>query len=140
MNDSTYSVTGLEESNTDGIYEFKRILIIELKRGSFEITRSEMDQAGGYVEDFIGSGYLDGDFVISAFVVGSRISPKIQRDRTVGNRGNIKAVTFGQIVRTAEQRLFRLRAVLNERYDLQTGVDIFNDLKEKNEPTLTLNV
>jgi len=140
LSDFTYSVTGLEEITADGIYEFKKILIIELKRGGFEITREEMNQAGGYVEDFIGSGYLDGDFEICAFVVGSKISPKIQRDRTVGSRGNIKAVTFGQIVRTAEQRLFRLRTVLNERYDLQSGVDIFNDLKAKNTATLDLNI
>jgi hypothetical protein len=139
LSDFTYSVTGLEEITADGIYQFKKILIIELKRGGFEITRSEMDQAGGYVEDFIGSGYLDGDFEIKAFVVGSKINEKIQRDRTVG-RGTIKAITFGQIVRTAGQRLFRLRTVLNERYDLQSGVDIFNDLKTKNEPTLDLNV
>ncbi len=140
LNDSTYSVTALEESNSDGIYEFKKILLIELKRGSFEIGSGEMNQAGDYVEAFLGSGYLDGSFEIHAFVVGSKISPKIQRERTAGARGTIKAITFGQIVRTAEQRLFRLRNVLGDRYDFRSGMDIFNDLNDRNEQTLDLNI
>ena len=140
LKDSTYSVTGLEESNSDGMFEFRKILLIELKRGGFEIGRDEMNQASGYVEDFLGSGYLDGNFEVNAFVVGSKINSKTQRDRTVGTHGKINAITFGQIVRTAEQRLFRLRCVLGDRYDPVSGMDIFNDLKDKDQQELGLNI
>ncbi|MDF7808891.1 ATP-binding protein [Pontiellaceae bacterium B12219] len=137
--DSTFSVAGLEECEGDtGLLEFKKILIIELKRGGFKISRKEMGQANDYVEDFLASGHLDGCFTIDAFVVGSEIADKTQRQRKVGSedRGKIVAVTFGQLVRTAQQRLFRLRDVLNERYELQTGMEIFNNLKVGDEQTM----
>lgn len=54
------------------------VLLIELKRGGFEMDRKEMDQESGYVDDILCCGLLGGQPKISAFVVGHKMKKGIQ--------------------------------------------------------------
>jgi hypothetical protein len=102
-----------------------------LKKGRSEIGRSEVDQAAGYIEDLLHCGLLDGPPKIVSFVVGHLISDKLSRVRKVGehDEGRIEAVTYQQLVRTANARLFSIRDAVEERYPenghalLDRGVD-----------------
>ncbi|MBB5395133.1 hypothetical protein [Mucilaginibacter sp. AK015] len=105
-------------------------MIIELKRGAFKLTRDERNQAHGYVEDFVNCGSLIGSPYVEAFVVGDTFSEKITPISTVVNENNVEVgkvriTTFGQLVDTAERRLFGLRQKLNKRYDDIPGMDLF---------------
>jgi len=134
--DSTFSFTGTERFYGEPtMITFDRILIIELKRGGFKLGRKERNQAYGYVEDFIGCGSNIGNPFIQAFVVGENISGKLQPITSVENaqeveQGKIRIVTYGQLVDTAERRLFRLREKLNERYDNIPGLELFEKAKQ----------
>jgi hypothetical protein len=93
------------------------------------LSRDERNQAQGYVEDFMNCGSLIGTPYIEAFVVGKTFSEKIQPISTVKNENNIemgkiRITTYGQLVDTAEKRLFGLREKLSERYDDIPGVDL----------------
>lgn len=127
---STLSVTGTEDINNDTeLAELKKVLIIELKHGGFEITRKERDQAVGYTEDFTSCGSIIGNPYITTFIVGHTISPKLQPIQKIENenkveRGIVRATTFSQLVDTAEKRLFRLRDSLNNRYDDLPGMEL----------------
>lgn len=101
------------------------VLVIELKRGGFDLERKEMEQATGYVEDILGCGLVEGKPRINAFVVGHSIRQGVQTKRGVGDPefGVIRATTYWQLVRTAEQRLFKLRDRLKDRYDTLSGSD-----------------
>lgn len=131
LNDATASITGTEMfDNETGLSTVNKVLIIELKRGKFKLTREERNQAQGYVEDFVNCGSLIGTPYIEAFVVGESFSEKIQPISTVQNEnkvemGKIRITTFGQLVDTAEKRLFGLRQKLGERYDDIPGMDLF---------------
>ncbi|WP_437917696.1 ATP-binding protein [Sphingobacterium sp. LRF_L2] len=131
LNNSTASVTGIESFDNDSnLSTLSKILIIELKRGGFNLTREERNQAQGYVEDFMGCGNIIGNPYIEAFVVGESFSEKIQPISTVINEnkvemGKIRIATFGQLVDTAEKRLFGLRQKLSDRYDDIPGMDLF---------------
>lgn len=131
LNDATASITGTEMfDNETGLSTVNKVLIIELKRGKFKLTREERNQAQGYVEDFVNCGSLIGTPYIEAFVVGESFSEKIQPISTVQNEnkvemGKIRITTFGQLVDTAEKRLFGLRQKLSERYDDIPGMDLF---------------
>lgn len=116
--DSTLSAVATDEL-IEGTPQLSRILIIELKRGGFTIGRDEMHQAAGYIEDLVASGKLDGAPYIQAFVVGHEINPKVQRTNRIGDpeRGRVDAWTFGQVVRIANARLFRLREQVAQRYE-----------------------
>jgi hypothetical protein len=103
-------------------------MIIELKKGKSSIGRTEMSQADGYVQDFLQSGAMDGTPVIRAFVVGHEISPKTSREKDILEegvvRGKVAATTYGQLTRSASQRLFKLRERIPARYEEVSGADL----------------
>lgn len=130
--ESTFSVVATDEIDTEesDLTRIRDVLIIELKRGGFTVTRKEMDQATGYIEDILSCGLVDGAPSIRAFVVGHKLDPKMQTKRTVGDGKDasvVQAVTFGQLVRTANKRLFKLKEKIPARYEQLTG----NELAEK---------
>jgi hypothetical protein len=117
--DRTVSAMGTEDVDPDtGLATLRMLLLIELKRGGAEIGRTEMNQADGYVQDLIHCGLLDGPPRIRCFVVGHRVSDKMEKVKKVGEpeTARIQAVTYKQLVRTANARLFRVRDCVQERY------------------------
>jgi hypothetical protein len=78
--------------------EMQQILIIELKRGGFELTRKEVNQADGYVQDIKASGAVSGTPSICAWIVGQKIAAGVEREKTLGDYGIVRATTFGTLV------------------------------------------
>jgi len=126
--DATVSGVATEQVNEQsGLVEIRDILLIELKRGSSKITRENIHQASDYVEDLLRSGLLDGTPYFRAFVVGHSIDEKVEPKRSIGENpvlGRVQAATYGQLVRSAQKRLFRLRERLASRYEEVTGTDL----------------
>jgi hypothetical protein len=133
---STISVTGIESFNEDDSLVFvNKILIIELKRGEFKLTKEERNQAQGYAEEFINTGSLIGSPYVDAFVVGNSYSEKMQPITTIKNdqeieKGKVRVTLFSQLVSTAEKRLFGLREKLTERYEDIPGMKLFMQVTE----------
>jgi len=126
--DTTFSAVATEDINPDtSIATFRRILLVELKKGGAVIGRANMDQANGYVEDLVNSGHIDGLPFIHAFVVGNELDPRTTAVRRVGDpeRGRVEATTFGQLIRTANARLFKIRDQVKDRYP-ETGKDLLD--------------
>jgi hypothetical protein len=123
--DATVSGVSTEQvDDQSGLAVMKQVLLIELKRGALEITREHVHQASDYVEDFLRSGLLEGAPTFKAFVVGHRISPKVEALREIPPRATIQLATYGQLVRSAHKRLFRLRERLTTRYEEVSGTDL----------------
>ncbi len=128
--DATCSVVGTEafDSANSNLMRIQDVLIIELKKGRSAIGREEMNQADGYIQDFLGSGALDGTPIFRAFVVGYEIAPKTAREKEIKEesvlRGKVMATTYGQLTRTAHQRLFRLKERIPARYEDVSGADL----------------
>lgn len=122
---STMAITGTEEfSDETELSTISKILIIELKRGGFKLTRDERNQAQNYTEDLL-SSFLNAR--INAYVVGYEIADNVQRITTVGNNeaGKIFVSSFSQLVDTAERRLFGLRKKLANMYDDVPGMELY---------------
>jgi hypothetical protein len=130
LGDATCSIVGTEgfDAADPSLTRIQSVLIIELKRGHFAIGREEMNQADGYVQDFLASGALDGTPMFRAFVVGHEITPKTVREKDLMEekvlRGRVQAVTYGQLTRSAHQRLFRLKERIPARYEDVSGADL----------------
>jgi hypothetical protein len=126
--DATFSGVAAEAADdASGLSTLKDVLLIELKRGDSEICRENVNQACDYVEDLLNSGLLDGKPYFKAFVVGHRVHPKVQPVRQIGENpvlGRVQATTYGQLVRSAERRLFRIRERLSTRYEEVTGSEL----------------
>jgi hypothetical protein len=107
----------------------KHILLIELKKGQSTIGREEMGQAQNYVQDIQQCGLIEGSPAIDAYVVGHNVSNKVSTPIEIAKTLKVHAVTFGQLVRTGDKRLFRLRNVLSERYDQKgTGSKVLDEV------------
>lgn len=74
---TTWQMTGFEgfDPSDPTVVQIQSVLVIELKRGDFPLTRKEVNQADGYVQDIYNSGAMSGTPYISAWVVGQRVSP-----------------------------------------------------------------
>lgn len=92
-----------------------QILIIELKRGGFEIGEDEVAQAQNYVRQIKKSGILHKESFIHAFVVGAQIGD-IDAHRK-SDSGVVDVVTYGILVDTAKTKLFGLKEKLEEHYN-----------------------
>ncbi|MEQ1638733.1 MAG: ATP-binding protein [Methylococcales bacterium] len=136
MADATYSIVGTEtfDSHDQNLTKIQDVLIIELKKGKSKIGRDEMNQADGYVQDFIGSGLMDGTPLIRAFVVGYEVDDKTLKikESKVGDvlRGRVTATTYGQLIRSANHRLFKLKDKIPTRYDEVTGGDLMTKVMQ----------
>ena len=129
---STISVTGTDHfSSETGLVVLSKVLIIELKRGGFEIGREERNQAQSYIEDLIALGADASSY--NAFVVGDSVAKTLQRHSSVGDNGNIYVTTFSQLVDTAERRMFGLREKLSTMYDDVPGMELYLQTKMKLE-------
>lgn len=117
---TTWQMTGVEvfDPIDTTITQIQQVLVIELKKGGYELARKEINQADGYVQDIASAGIISGQPYICAWVVGQTISAGVEREKRLGNPeyGRIRAVTFGSLVDTANARLLKLRSVLSERY------------------------
>jgi hypothetical protein len=119
---TTLQLTGIEgfDHADPALTQLQHVLITELKKGGFELTRKEVNQADGYVQDVAASGAISGQPHISAWVVGQKVAAGVAKDKTLtdGQRayGRVRATTFGTLVDTANRRLLKLRDALSERY------------------------
>lgn len=119
----TIQLTGVESFDPfdTTLTQMRNILLIELKKGGFKLTRDEVFQADGYVQDIASCGLMEGAPHISAWVVGQSIAPGVGREKKLSENGRdyglVRATTFDSLVDTANIRLLRLREVLKERYD-----------------------
>ena len=115
-------LTGIESFDPADptLTQLQNILLIELKKGGFELTRKEVNQADGYVQDIAASGAVSGTPYICAWVVGQKVAAGVAKDKTLRNEsrdyGRVRATTFGTLVDTANRRLLKLRDVLATRY------------------------
>ncbi len=121
---TTVQLTGVESFDPADptLVRLQNILLIEVKKGGFAITRNEVNQADGYVQDIAVSGAIVGTPYICAWVVGQTVAAGVARDKKVGDGdkrefGRVRATTFGALVDTANLRLMKLRGRLASRYD-----------------------
>lgn len=136
MADATYSIVGTEvfDSQDQNLTKIQDVLIIELKKGKSAIGRDEMNQADGYVQDFLGSGAMDGTPMFRAYVVGYEIQPNTSREKEIKEdgvlRGRVMATTYGQLTRSAHQRFFKLKEKIPTRYDDVSGMELMTKVMQ----------
>jgi len=129
LKDATVSATATEAISETGLSSMKDVLLIEIKRGRSRVGTNEMNQASSYVDDLFGCGFLDGPPFVHGFVVGHEVAPGVSVRRGGDpERARIEPCSFSQLVRTAEQRLFKLKSSLAERYEQVSGEDLLQRL------------
>jgi hypothetical protein len=126
LGDATMSGVAVEEFDESTLPRISRILLLELKRGGGEINRDHVNQAFNYVQDFLGSGLIDGDPRFRVFVIGHTVSEKVQRRLSIPDHADIEIATYSQLVRQANKRLFHLKDRLKSRYEEVSGSELLD--------------
>jgi hypothetical protein len=143
LKDASLSAVGLDRFDRGGtLLTMQDVLLIELKKGKSTIGRDEMYQALNYVQDLLGCGALDGSPYIRAFVVGHTIHEKVEPVLPVGRdpeRGEVRAASYAQLVRTGRARLFKLRENLQSRYEDVKGTDLLARVLDEPAQMLMFN-
>lgn len=139
--ESTVAPYGFEDWNEEiNINEYKKILIIELKKGYFTIEQNEIAQAMTYVNALYNSTSLPSKPSIYAYVVGDKVSNDISRNVKMDETKQLCACTYLELVSTAKKRLFKLRETLNDRYEKMSTESIVDKvLKEPKQLEITKN-
>jgi hypothetical protein len=140
LGDATVSGVATERFEELALPTMSQVLLLELKRGGSEITRDNVNQATNYVEDFLGSRLIEGEPFFRVFVIGHTVSDKVQVRRDIPPRAKIEVATYGQLVRQANRRLFRLRERLTSRYEEVTGSDLLNRILAEPEQLRLTNL
>lgn len=97
-----------------------------------------MNQASDYVDAIVNSTNFGSKIAIAAYVVGDKISNNISKDGAAGGN-RIFACTYMELANTAKARLFRLKDVLNERYEQMSTESIVEKvLKEPKQMEITM--
>ena len=124
LKDKSIKAVCTERIENDGSEFMKpdQILIVELKRGGFEITQNEVSQAENYVRQIRKSAVLHRSATIRAFVVGAQIGDVDETKQTTS--GRIDVITYGHLIQSAKVKLFRLQEQLNEHYNSMDDASI----------------
>ncbi|MBI3464918.1 MAG: ATP-binding protein [Planctomycetes bacterium] len=106
---AAYAETGGEISG------FKKVLIVELKRGGFNVTQKEMDQARDYAKELRKAGRVQPSTEIVAYVLGATLEEGLtvakygERDETF-----IIPMTYQTVLQRAHARTFNLQRRIEE--------------------------
>lgn len=136
LKQSTFSAvcTDRADETAQGIMKPDQILIIELKRGGFEIGAGEVSQAEYYVRQIKRSAALHSSASIHAFVVGAKIGDVDVHKSS--ESGIVDVVTYSHLVQTARIKLFGLREQLSEHYDALDTKSIVEKALQRKQLTL----
>jgi hypothetical protein len=106
---------------------FRTVVIIELKKGGFGLTKKEVRQAEDYASELRSSQLVQDQTKITAYVLGATIGDA-QQIQTGANPPNynttIIPMTFDVILRKAHARTFSLKSKLESIQTASSDKDI----------------
>lgn len=136
---SIYSADSFDErSEVNGI---AKVLIVELKRGGFTITRNERRQAQDYASELRKSGKIGRSTSIVGFVLGAQIDNDAI-DPVKEGETTIHPCPYNVILRQAHARTFNLQQKISQLraekgLDVQdTDMDIETIISQPEQPVL----
>ncbi len=88
-------------------YGFRKILVVELKRGGFTITQAEMDQARDYIKEIRSAGCVDKQTQMEAYILGSKMEEGLE-PTIIGNSARLNPMIYGNLLSGAHARTFHL--------------------------------
>jgi hypothetical protein len=100
-----YSCDGYDEGHE--VAGFSKVVIVELKKGGFEISGKEKNQAMDYARELRRSGKIGLDTPIVCHVLGSTVDP-VSSDVTKEGATSVHPRTYVVLLRAAHARTFNL--------------------------------
>lgn len=103
----TFSSKNYDKENTGEVDGYRKILILELKRGGSTIGYKDFNQANFYSSEISDSGKLQGNPKIITYLMGANVSSKL-KDEFRGGNIVIRPRTYDTIINKAKARTLNL--------------------------------
>ncbi len=137
--DSTLGVYASDSyDDRSEVQGFDKILIVELKRGGFKLTRKQRQQASDYANEIRKGSRVSKSAQIVGYVLGAAISEDAVEPITEGTTTAIYTRTYERVIRQAHARTFNLQKRLedaNKEFKF-TDPDVEKVLKELDQQEL----
>jgi hypothetical protein len=92
-------------------FGYRKVLIVELKRGGFTITQDEMDQARNYVKEIRAAGCVGRQTQIETYILGSKMEDGLEIS-TIGSYTTLHPMIYDNLLTRAHARTFHLHREL----------------------------
>jgi hypothetical protein len=89
-------------------FGYRKVLIVELKRGGFTITQKEMDQARDYIKEIRNAGCVDRNTRVEAYILGSDLEEGLE-ESTYGLSSVLRPIRYDNLLNRAHVRTFHLQ-------------------------------
>jgi hypothetical protein len=102
----------------------RKVLIVELKKGGFNVTQKEVDQARDYAKEIRMLGKVAKDTQIVAYIIGDTLEPGLD-EQSIGNPATTVLIpmVYDTVLRRAEARTFNLHSRLQESPHVDSEVE-----------------
>jgi Histidine kinase-, DNA gyrase B-, and HSP90-like ATPase len=111
--DSSIGLYSADEFVNGEVSGVRKVLIVELKKGGFDLKQGELDQARDYARELRDKGCAQADTVIEAIVLGASIDLGLEEAR-YGEKTTVKPLVYDVLLRRAHARVFNLAARIRE--------------------------
>jgi hypothetical protein len=112
--DASIGAYSADNYDSDGeAFGLRKVLVVELKKGGFNITQKEVDQARDYCKELRNRGKVDKTTEIVAYVLGDTLDATVDVTR-LGETITVYPVVYDAILRRAEARTFNLHKKLKD--------------------------
>lgn len=108
-----WDIYGSDKLKKSKVIGYRKVLILELKKGASVITDEEIDQAKFYVKKIRTHGKLQKDTEIECYVLGSKVNPEDDEELTFG-KSVIYPFTYDTIIRNAKIRTLDLKEKIKD--------------------------
>ena len=88
-------------------FGYRKVLIVELKRGGFTIRQKEVDQARDYVKEIRAAGCVDKSTVVEAYILGTELEEGLEIS-TYGAASTMRPMRYDNLLTRAHVRTFHL--------------------------------
>ena len=92
---------------------YRKVLILELKKGGFELKQKELDQGRDYAKELRTTGAVQRDTEIVAYVLGASLEVGLET-ATFGSHTTVEPMTYDVVLSRAHARTFHLQRKLQE--------------------------
>ena len=88
-------------------FGYRKVLVVELKRGGFTITQAEMDQARNYIKEIRAAGCIEKHTEVEAYILGSKMEDNLEPS-TIGSATTLNPMVYDKLLMRAHARTFHL--------------------------------
>lgn len=130
--DSTLGIYSADGYENGEVGKVSKVLVVELKRGGYEVSLKERTQGEKYARELRKSGLVPDTAPIEVFVLGSQIDSEYSGDYIISDKSIIVRPTpYDLILRRAQARIFHLQRSLEQRGELPAlDPDLVSALEE----------